>query len=134
MKIYSIILTIFLVGCSSKNISFNDATKVTEERIYAFKEKTVTQTSEIIIVRNYAFGGAGCTALVSIDGKPAAELFNNEKVTLFVEAGERVLTYGTGVGFCGKIDVIDSIETSLKPNQVKYYRLIDGEILREQTQ
>lgn len=131
MKIITLLPLILLTACSSTKISYHKAKETPAERVYAFQEKSAQFSSKITVVRNHAFGGSGCTALVSKNGVKAAEINNEEVVSFYVQPGEHVVSYGSGKGFCATIDVIDSVETTLNKNQTKYFRLIDGEILRE---
>lgn len=131
MKNKIFLLLVLLTACSSTKISYHDAKATPKERVYAFQDKSPQFSSEIIVVRNYAFGGSGCTALVSINGIKAAEINNEEIVSFYLEPGEHIISYGSGKGFCAEINVIDAVETKLNKGQTKYFRLIDGELLRE---
>jgi hypothetical protein len=91
---------------------------VPSERVFAYQAKPQgSDFGTIIITRDTSLFGAGSAMTVSVDGKPAADVRNGERVMLYVPAGEHI--------FSAKMmgNPRKDVEVIVKPGVTRYYRL-----------
>lgn len=119
----ALISLLALAGCSTSQLSPEQADPVPPDRLYGFSQKTASDDSSIQIVRDDGIYGSGCGLLVRLDGKRAAMLNAGEVTSIYAAPGEHVVTVGlSGQGLCAFM-VDQSVEMVTKPNEKRVYRL-----------
>lgn len=93
-KIIIALLSIGLIGCSTKPVSPQNAKEV--QPASQFQQKP--NTTGVTIIRDKGFISGGCAITSYINGVRLAELQTGEKVTAYLPAGE----VNVGAGFAGR--------------------------------
>lgn len=125
-----------LSGCSSTPISFEKAPHVPEKRVFNTPNASLEHQGKIVVVRNSAFQLAGCPFLITVNSTPLASLQNDEKFIFYVNEEEQVMSVGMDLNysnFCSAfgIEKFTTIETRVKPNEVKYWRIDRERLIRD---
>jgi hypothetical protein len=124
-----LLMSFAFYGCArlSTPVPYSEAILTPNDRIYEFQKQNEKNISSVVLLRDEGFFGGKCYHGVWFDGKLAAKMEPGEKASFYLEPGEHILKIGN-VGSGGTIcDIqLDRIqrETSLKPNQIKYFRLL----------
>lgn len=85
------ISTFILAGCSTTPTPLSEATLTPGARIYAYSTKEAT-TGTLIFVRDSGIFGSALDHHVSINGKKTASMAPGEKTTIYLPAGEYVIS------------------------------------------
>jgi uncharacterized protein (DUF2147 family) len=97
-----IIVLLFLSGCATQIVSYNESKPVNAEKLGAayskYKNKTET-TATVIIVRDSGIVGSAGTSDFFIGGELIAKIYTGESVTLYLEPNEYLLGVGPGASF-----------------------------------
>ena len=108
---------VMLAGCSTP-VTSSDAKPVPADRIFGYQVKPQgVDFGTLVITRDTGFVGGGVAVTVSIDGKQAAALRTGERVTLYVPAGEHILS---------DVQVANTRhdhELIVKAGELKFYRI-----------
>lgn len=115
-----------LAGCSTSPVPFDQARPVPVERLLAFGKKPAGPYGTITVARDTGFVGGGCFVAVHVDGRPAARIDTGEVVSLYVPAGEHLVGLGAderGSGLCSWAGTLKEQSATLKPGQVKRFRI-----------
>ena len=108
---------VMLAGCSTP-VTSSDAKPVPAERVFGYQAKPQgVDFGTVVITRDTGFVGGGVAVTVSIDGKQAAALRTGERVTLYVPAGEHILSDSQVANTRHDHELI------VKAGQVKFYRI-----------
>ncbi len=129
-------LILLISGCTSTPITFEMAKEAPPERVFNAQEKNASRLGKIVVVRNDAFQLAGCPFLISVNNKPLASIQNAEKFSFYVDDSEQSLSIGMDLNyssFCNAfgIKIFDTLETRVKPNEVKYWRIERERLIRD---
>jgi hypothetical protein len=118
-----------LLGCSTTEIKQSEAIQAPSSRIYKFQTPS-SNTGKIIITRDEGFTSGGtCYYAVWINGELATKLDTKEYVTLHLNKGEHIIKVSrepnTAMGWWCGMESADysQIETVIKENDIKYFRL-----------
>lgn len=125
--LFSMVIALIVAGCATQTVKLSDAKQVPTERIF-FENYQDSNLSEITVIRDSGFIGAGCGARISIDGDLAAVLHTSEKVSFKVKGGEYIIgvTLQNG-GLCNFGVDMQERELKIQPGERRFYRaFIDG--------
>jgi hypothetical protein len=128
MRVFTtLVACLLLAGCASTPIDPASATQVTPDRLYAFRSPAPTY-GQIVVTRDRGNVASQCLGGFYINGELAAKFAVGETATFHVPSGELLLKYTSdpeGRGWCsGSPNVAVQRESSLKPSEVKRFRLL----------
>ena len=118
-------LTVFLTACSTKNVNFEDAVFVDNERNYSpnLPNEIKGNDSRLIVTRDSDFFGSACSLRIYINEFRLADLEPSKKVVLKLKENDYILTVGgNGKALCGS-DNWDAYEISIDKGQTKKLRV-----------
>jgi len=104
--VLTILAAIMLAGCATSPTPIISAEQVPATAIYGFQNKTAADAGKITIVRDNGLTGSGCDLTIYVDGKRAAKMASGQKVSLYLEPGNRNI--GVGPEFsalCGSASI-----------------------------
>lgn len=108
---------VMLAGCSTP-VTSSDAKPVPAERVFGYQVKPQgVDYGTLVITRDTGFVSGGVAVTVSIDGKQAAALRTGERITLYVPAGEHIMSDSQVANTRHDHELI------VKAGQVKFYRI-----------
>lgn len=120
-------LAMVLAGCATTQVQPGVATTVPADRVLVSAR---TGEAEIVVVRDAGFLGGGCFHALTVNRQLVARIDTGETLRLRVPAGELLLTVGAdpeGRALCGlQRDYRVQREFSIRPGEVKHYRLVVG--------
>ncbi|MDP2882483.1 MAG: hypothetical protein Q8N89_12965 [Azonexus sp.] len=125
--VVTLVGVLVLAGCATTPLPASQAKPAPKERIFAFQDKTATNSATAVVTRDDGFLGSGCYYGFWINGVLAARLDVAETSSFFVEPGEHVLRVGIdpqGKGLCSAgSGNWTQRETILRANEPKFFRL-----------
>ncbi|RFU43990.1 hypothetical protein [Paraburkholderia sp. DHOC27] len=108
---------VFLGACAATPPGAS-AVAVPAERAHAYGEKPQgPDFGTVIFTRDSSMIGAALAMKMSIDGKPVADARSGERATLYVPAGEHIVSAKSGV------NPRKDVEAVVKPGATRYCRL-----------
>jgi len=113
-----------LSACSSLPTSEHDADPVPTDRVYApsvLGAATAATDGSIVFLRDWGFGGMGCTHDVFIDSVKAFGIRHSEQITVHVPAGDHFIRIENNTTLCPSITTSQS--TVLKAGTKQIYRI-----------
>lgn len=125
-KKYKIVLAgILLTGCATQPIATSNAVPVPEKRILDVSLMQRAQNSgEVIVKRDKGFKGSGCVIRTYIDAKPVADIDTGEKVVLYLNPGDHIISVEQG-GICGGVGMVET-KVSVQSGVTYSYRIAYG--------
>ncbi len=118
------LLSAVLVGCSTSAVPTARAKQVGPDKAYSYQATPATPYGTLTVVRDSGFISSGCDMGIYVDGKLAAKLSTEDRVTFKIPAGEVVLGAGViGSGLCGTAADRREREVTLSAGQNKNYRV-----------
>ena len=113
-----------LGGCSSLPTSEHEADMVPAARVYTpsyLEAATSSSDGTIVFLRDWGFGGMGCTHDVYIDSVKVFGIRHSEQIAVHVQAGEHFIRIENNTALCPSITT--SQATSLKAGSKQVYRI-----------
>jgi hypothetical protein len=101
----------------------SEARPVPADEMYALKGQSTKDSGRLTVFRDDGFVGAGCDAVLYIDGQRAAKIGPGQKASFVLPAGE--VNLGTGLaesGLCAGA-AIKTVTSSIKPGKEVIYRI-----------
>lgn len=112
----SAITVALLTGCASSPVPSSEAEPVPSSRLFAY-QAIVSGGSTLVVTRDKGFVGAGCNAMVTIDGRRAAEVGAGETAKFRVAPGVHIVSASS----CGS--GLKELETTIKAGGTKKFRI-----------
>ncbi|KJZ62826.1 hypothetical protein [Pseudomonas fluorescens] len=116
-------LLLALGGCATSPMSVSEARPVPADKMYALKDQGTKDSGRLTVFRDDVFVGAGCDAVLYIDGQRAAKIGPGQKASFILPAGE--VNLGTGLaesGLCAGA-AIKTVASNIKPGKEVIYRI-----------
>lgn len=107
----------FLGACTSAPKKFSETAEVPQERVF-LKQSSDSQTATAIFVRDV---GGTVSAKLLVNDELASELFNGEKVSLQLPAGEYM--FGFYLGPKAFLITANPIDQRLEAGKTYFYRI-----------
>lgn len=124
-KILVITLIILISGCATSPTSLNNIHLIPKDAVLdSSYTKYSSAKPQLIIVRDRGFTGAACSIRLFINGTPTADLDTSEKITLYPEIGEYILSIRYN-GICGDGQLNETV-VNLRKGDSKKYRIAIG--------
>ncbi|MFM0265605.1 hypothetical protein [Paraburkholderia sediminicola] len=117
----ALVVPLLLSACATSPTPASEAKAVPTERVLAFQTQPGGESGTLIVSRDTGFFGGGISITIAVNGTKAAILKTGESVTLYLPAGESIVSasYWTGD--------LKEREVTLRPGQTKRYRVsFDG--------
>lgn len=117
---------VLLAGCSTTPIPLGQATPVPKDRVFSHQVEPSEPFGTIVVARDTGSMGGGCFLAVYLDGEVAARIDTGEVVKFRVPAGDHLVGMGIdkkGGGLCSFTDMMKEQSASLKPGQVRLFRV-----------
>jgi len=112
-----------LSGCATSPIPLSEAKPVPADEVYSFGASETKDSGKLTVFRDGGFVGSGCDIIFYIEGRRAAKIGPEQRVTFNLPAGE--VTLGTGLaesGLCAGA-AIKTIASNIKPGKEVIYRI-----------
>lgn len=127
MRIGLLVLVFLVSGCSTIEMSPNDAQLIPQERVIFELSTTSDAPATLIFVRGRGLTGIEHVFQISINGQHLANLRTGEKYVTKIDPGSVILELEM-FNVLGKI-APDQVETILKENETYVYQTtIDGNL------
>lgn len=95
------LIAVALAGCATQPVSIAEAVPVPRERILSSEFlQPIEGSGTVIVKRDSGIVGSGCSARLFVDAKAIADLRTSERVTLYLQTGEHILSAQPN-GLCG---------------------------------
>jgi len=116
-----------LAGCATSPVPSSQAIKAPADRVLAY-QGALESSGALTVIRDSGFMGSGCYATIFLNGKRAAKLAPEEKVTFTLPPGEWIVGAALeGGGLCGPLnEKRTEAETVLKQGQEKSFRVFSA--------
>lgn len=118
----AIVLCMMLIGCTSVPVPPKQASKVPDNRVFSFAEKSGDRTAAVQITRDGRVGYT-CTVAVALDGEIVALFKVGETTRVWVESGFHVASMDVN-NSPGCRPQITSIQFHASNNKTTYIRII----------
>lgn len=109
LRIYFIIMVVFISGCMNRPVPFSEAKLIPNERVFNFKN---SGDSNLLVTRDKGFQGAGCNTRFYINGVLAAEFSHGEKYSFKVPSGKILLGIKPSAACGGGLHVEREVESA----------------------
>jgi len=105
----TIAATTLLIGCATAPVATEDAREVSEDRIYArLLVSDQSGKGMVLVKRDSGLYRSACTYRLYVDGQHAADFWRAEKLSLFLDPGDRILSVRP-VGLCRSSLVVETL-------------------------
>jgi hypothetical protein len=112
----AIILTAALSGCGSTATPVAETTPAPADRVFAFQSQPDGDFGTLVVTRDRGLQGSAMGVTVTVNGTRAALLRTGERVTLYVPAGESVVSASV-------MKAEKSTEINFRRGQTRVYRI-----------
>ncbi len=115
-------VSILLIGCASTPTPTDSALPVPSERVLEAGKRFLNpapQTGKVIVKRDTGVVGSACNTKIYVDGQAVAELDVAEKVTLFLPAGDHILSAQPNNPCSGGMT---ELAAKVRPNETLVFR------------
>lgn len=113
---------LILSGCSSARVDHQFSNEVPAERMFWEKARDESNgDSRVVVKRDSGAVYLACVSNIYFDGVRVAELYPNEKVTLYVNSGEHLIGEFLSGGGCAPF--LKTIRADIKYNSFNVFRV-----------
>ena len=111
-------LSFAIAGCATSPITTTSAQPVPASQILSADLVTQTSgTAEVVVKRDSGMRGMGCMVRIYADAKPVADLWRSEKVVMYLQEGDHIISAST----CG--GGVVEIQTIVRAGKANTYRV-----------
>ncbi len=113
-----LMLSFAIAGCATSPITTTSAQPVPASQILSADLVTQTSgTAEVVVKRDSGMRGMGCMVRIYADAKPVADLWRSEKVVMYLQEGDHIISAST----CG--GGVVEIQTIVRAGKANTYRV-----------
>lgn len=123
----TLVVTVFMGGCTTTSVPLAQAKPVPKERIFAYQENIPEPHGTLIVTRDKGLTGSACLIDLVIDFKTAAKLDTAETVNFILPTGMHSIeatTGNTNTGICSLSPVYSGLDLSIHNDETKMYRIV----------